>query len=187
MTRLVQSRKWRWVKQEITFKRDALGRETRREVGGFRLAQRYNEAGQLTAQTAGPKSPVDIGISRLGWHVPSGEGTPRRSGTVNRIYEYDRAFAPVRVDDGLWGDVRLDYDDNGQIVADGGARGYRTLQLRCSAQSRGCIVLSAVLHRKRRLRASVRRDVRDSHSVGKTFALAAHIRWRRANRAWSER
>ncbi len=108
---------------KITFTHDVLGRETHREIGSFGLAQRYDEAGQLIAQSAGPKSPVDLGISRLGWNVPSGEGTPRRSGTVNRVYEYDRAFAPVRIDDGMWGEIRFDHDDNGQLVSAEGARG----------------------------------------------------------------
>lgn len=108
---------------EIGFRYDALGREIRREIGSFGLAQRYDDAGQLVAQSAGPKSPVDLGISRLGWNVPSGEGVPRRSGTVSRVYEYDRAFAPVRVDDGMWGEIRFDYDGNGQLISAEGARG----------------------------------------------------------------
>lgn len=108
---------------EITFRRDALGQETRREIGGFGLAQRYDEAGQLAAQSAGPKNPVDFGMSRLGWNVPSGEGMSKRSRTVARVYEYDRAFAPVRIDDSLWGEIRFDYDDNGQMLQAAGARG----------------------------------------------------------------
>lgn len=108
---------------EIAFRHDVLGRETGREIGGFSLAQRYDDAGQLVAQAAGSKSPVELGISRLGWNVPSGEGTPRRSGAVSRVYEYDRAFAPVRIDDGMWGEIRFDYDDNGQLVSAEGARG----------------------------------------------------------------
>lgn len=108
---------------EIAFRHDVLGRETRREIAGFCLVQSYDEAGQLAVQFAGPKSPVDIGTSRLGWNVPSGEGSLQRSGTVARTYEYDRAFAPSRIDEGLWGEVRFDYDDNGQIHQTQGARG----------------------------------------------------------------
>lgn len=108
---------------EIVFRRDALGQETRREAGGFSLAQRYDDAGQLVAQAAGGKSPVDIGISRLGWNVPQGEGARKRGGAVSRVYEYDRAFAPLRIDDSLWGEQRFDYDNNGQLVGAEGSRG----------------------------------------------------------------
>ncbi len=108
---------------QITFQRDLLGREIGRETGGFGLSQRYDVTGQLAAQVAGPKSPADIGISRLGWSVPSGEGQPKRQGTIARIYQYDRAFAPMRIDDGLWGEVRFEYDDNGQVISAEGTRG----------------------------------------------------------------
>ena len=86
------------------------------------LGQRYDTAGQLVAQSAGARQPASLGRSTLGWNVPSGEGVTRRDG-IQRRYEYDRALAPTRIDDGLWGELRFDYDDNGQLTRAAGARG----------------------------------------------------------------
>ncbi len=81
---------------EFAFARDALGRETKRSGRAFVLDQRFDAAGQLTAQAAGG---------------------------VKRAYEYDRAFAPVRIDDSLWGETKLAYDGNGQLASADGAAG----------------------------------------------------------------
>ena len=81
---------------EFAFARDALGRETKRSGKAFALDQRFDAAGQLTTQAAGG---------------------------VKRAYEYDRAFAPVRIDDSLWGETKLAYDGNGQLASADGAAG----------------------------------------------------------------
>ena len=95
---------------EFAFARDALGRETKRSGKAFALDQRFDAAGQLTTQAAGG---------------------------VKRAYEYDRAFAPVRIDDPLWGETKLAYDGNGQLAsADGAASAERSPMTR-RGMSRG--------------------------------------------------
>lgn len=105
--------------REFTFKRDSLGRETERRMGGFNLLQRFDAAGQLTAQAAGPAVANNLDVSRLGWTIPSSSG-PRsaraKPGQIRRLYEYDRAFAPIRIDDSSWGKRQFTYDDNGQLT-----------------------------------------------------------------------
>jgi YD repeat-containing protein len=82
---------------QFGFAHDALGRQIRRSGGrAFTLEQRFDAAGQLTGQS---------------------------SGQVKRAYEYDRAFAPVRIDDSLWGETKLAYDGNGQLASADGASG----------------------------------------------------------------
>ncbi|MFB9913682.1 RHS repeat-associated core domain-containing protein [Rhizobium paknamense] len=116
---------------EISFKRDVLGRETERRMGGFHLLQKFDAAGQLTAQAAGPAVAGGLDVSRLGWNIPGGGGdrsARAKPGHVHRIYEYDRAFAPVSIDDGLWGKRQFTYDDNGQLTDSEAAFGSERFQ-----------------------------------------------------------
>ncbi|WHA44059.1 glycohydrolase toxin TNT-related protein [Agrobacterium larrymoorei] len=105
---------------EITFERDSFGHEKARRMDGFNLLQRFDPAGQLVAQVAGPAAAHGLDASRLGWQFDRGNA-PRQAGAiaehVHRIYEYDRAFAPVSIDDGLWGKRQFTYDDNGQLTS----------------------------------------------------------------------
>jgi YD repeat-containing protein len=87
---------------QFSFTRDALGRQTRRETGrgggkAFALDQQFDAVGQLTSQSSGS--------------------------SVKRHYDYDRAFAPVRIDDTVWGETKLAYDANGQLGRRMGHRG----------------------------------------------------------------
>lgn len=104
---------------EISFERDIFGQEKARRMGGFNLLQRFDPAGQLVAQVAGPAMSNGLDVSRLGWRFDRGAG-PKPAGAIpdhiQRTYEYDRAFAPVSIDDGLWGKRQFTYDDNGQVT-----------------------------------------------------------------------
>ncbi|MVA71946.1 hypothetical protein GOZ81_12765 [Agrobacterium vitis] len=116
---------------EITFKRDVLGHETERRMGGFHLLQRFDAAGQLAAQAAGPAVAGGLDVSRLGWNIPGGGGdrsARARPGRIHRVYEYDRAFAPTSIDDGLWGKRQYTYDDNGQLTDSEAAFGSERYQ-----------------------------------------------------------
>ncbi|MBF2715071.1 RHS repeat-associated core domain-containing protein [Agrobacterium vitis] len=116
---------------EITFKRDVLGRETERRMGGFHLLQRFDAAGQLAAQAAGPAVAGGLDVSRLGWNIPGGGGersARARPGHIHRVYEYDRAFAPTSIEDGLWGKRQYTYDDNGQLTDSEAAFGSERFQ-----------------------------------------------------------
>jgi YD repeat-containing protein len=42
---------------------------------------------------------------------------------ARRLYAYDRAFAPVKIDDAIWGETRFAHDRNGQIASADGASG----------------------------------------------------------------
>ncbi|WP_320196889.1 RHS repeat-associated core domain-containing protein (plasmid) [Agrobacterium rosae] len=104
---------------EISFERDIFGQEKARRMGGFNLLQRFDPAGQLVAQVAGLAMSNGLDVSRLGWRFDRGAG-PKPAGAtpdhIQRTYEYDRAFAPVSIDDGLWGKRQFTYDDNGQLT-----------------------------------------------------------------------
>ncbi len=104
---------------EISFERDIFGQEKARRMGGFNLLQRFDPAGQLVAQVAGPAMSNGLDVSRLGWRFDRGAG-PKPAGAIpdhiQRTYEYDRAFAPVSIDDGIWGKRQFTYDDNGQLT-----------------------------------------------------------------------
>ncbi|MFK3780270.1 RHS repeat-associated core domain-containing protein [Agrobacterium sp. NPDC089420] len=104
---------------EITFERDSFGHEKARRMGGFTLLQRFDPAAQLVAQVAGPAATHGLDASRLGWQFDRGNA-PKPAGALpehaHRVYEYDRAFAPVSIDDGLWGKRQFTYDDNGQLT-----------------------------------------------------------------------
>ncbi|MGO4449870.1 RHS repeat-associated core domain-containing protein [Phyllobacterium sp. TAF24] len=102
--------------------RDVLDREVKRHsASGFTLDQQYDIAGQLVTQRAGSAHSGPRVVTPLGATIASA-GTSK---TVNcqRLYQYDRAFAPVRVDDGLWGETKLAYDDNGQLASSTSAAG----------------------------------------------------------------
>jgi YD repeat-containing protein len=79
----------------LTFTRDTLGREIRREHGQFALAQGYDTAGQLTRQQ------ITAGTRVL----------------QERSYGYDPAGLPVRVSDLLRGTRAMDLDPLGRITA----------------------------------------------------------------------
>lgn len=116
---------------EFTFKYDSLGQETERRMGGFNLLQRFDATGQLTAQAAGPAIASNLDVSRLGWTIPSsaGAGSARaKPGQIRRLYEYDRAFAPISIDDSTWGKRQLTYDDNGQMTDADAAFGSERFQ-----------------------------------------------------------
>lgn len=105
---------------EISFERDGFGQEKARRMGGFNLLQRFDKAGQLVVQVAGPATEHGLDASRLGWQFDRGSA-PKPAGATpehaHRIYEYDRAFAPVSIDDGLRGKRQFTYDDNGQLTS----------------------------------------------------------------------
>lgn len=106
----------------IAFSRDALGRETERRLArGFGLEQRFDAAGQLIEQQAGGGQASANRVSPLGINVPLGEAAAQSG--ARRLYEYDRAFAPVRIDDALWGETKIAYDENGQLASSLGASG----------------------------------------------------------------
>uniref|UniRef100_UPI0025959296 hypothetical protein n=1 Tax=uncultured Methylobacterium sp. TaxID=157278 RepID=UPI0025959296 len=77
----------------IAFTRDALGRETGRASGGFRLEQAFDPLGQILRQRAG-----------TGSHA------------LERRWSWNRAFEPVSIADGLWGGTVYATDANGQVT-----------------------------------------------------------------------
>ena len=97
----------------IAIERDALGRETARSSGAFRLDQRFDAAGQLIEQRA-PLNPRDARRTALGTRRDVVPSPSQRA--IARLYEYDRAFAPVRINDEGWGETRHAYDANGQVA-----------------------------------------------------------------------
>ena len=104
---------------DITFEPDSFGQEKARRMGGFNLLQRFDPVGQLVAQVAGPSAAHGLDASRLGWQFDRGNALKPTGAIpehVHRVYEYDRAFAPVSIDDGLWGKRQFTYDDNGQLT-----------------------------------------------------------------------
>ncbi len=94
----------------LVFDRDALGREVRRgSASGFRLDQAWDAVGQLLRQSAG-QGPSDLdGLTAA--RAKAGLGTG-----AQRHYRWDRAGAPVGVDDLIWGATRYGYDANGQVA-----------------------------------------------------------------------
>jgi RHS repeat-associated protein len=107
----------------FTFSRDALGRETQRTTGtGFELMQRFDPAGQLIEQRAGAAQISRHSVSALGLNLPL-PATADSGPQARRLYAYDRAFAPVKVDDAIWGETRFAHDGNGQIASADGASG----------------------------------------------------------------
>ena len=94
----------------FAFGRDALGREVRRSsAAGFRLDQAWDGVGQLRSQSAGHGTSDLDGLSAA--RAKAGPGTG-----AQRHYDWDRAGAPVGIDDLLWGETRYGYDANGQVA-----------------------------------------------------------------------
>src|SRR5262249_27910647 len=75
------------------FKRDALGRETRREsAAGFQLTSAYDAVGQLIEQKTG-RIRKDAGITGPMFGVASATVGPVTQ--INRAYEWDKAASPL--------------------------------------------------------------------------------------------
>ncbi|TCQ95075.1 RHS repeat-associated core domain-containing protein [Neorhizobium sp. JUb45] len=111
---------------EFSFRRDLFGQEIERQMGDFHLLQRFDPAGQLVAQAAGPARAGSLDVSRLGWNVPGGGGersAKAKPGQIRRVYDYDRAFAPLSVDHSIWGKRSFAYDDNAQMTEAGSPSG----------------------------------------------------------------
>jgi YD repeat-containing protein len=110
------------------FSRDAFGHETGRRFGsGFELTQRFDPAGQLIEQRAGSAQTWRPSVSPLGLNLPT-PATADSAPQARRLYAYDRAFAPVKIDDALWGETRFAHDGNGQIASADGASGTERFQ-----------------------------------------------------------
>ncbi|KQP26506.1 hypothetical protein ASF27_21140 [Methylobacterium sp. Leaf102] len=87
----------------LRFTRDAAGRETLREsAAGFRLEQGWDAAGQLTRQRGG-----------LG---PAARPGQALAPSLERVYAWDRSFAPSRITDARWGETVYGSDPAGQIA-----------------------------------------------------------------------
>ena len=81
----------------LLFDRDTLGREVRRaSAAGFRLDQAWDAVGQLRNQSAGHGPPDLDGLGAAKAKAEPGTASQRH-------YAWDRAGAPVGVDDLLWG------------------------------------------------------------------------------------
>lgn len=95
----------------LSFQYDSLGRETRRSSPvGFHLTSRHDVVGQLVEQIGGC-NPAERML-----HAAFGETTARGPAhAIQRGYRWDRAFSPLAILDGLWGETVYDYDDNGQV------------------------------------------------------------------------
>jgi RHS repeat-associated protein len=105
------------------FSRDALGRETGRRSGsGFELTQRFDPSGQLIEHRAGAAQTSRLSVSPLGLNLPT-PATADSAPQARRLYAYDRAFAPVKIVDAIWGETKFAHDGNGQIASADGASG----------------------------------------------------------------
>lgn len=91
----------------LVFTRDVLGQETQRaSAKGFCLDQSFDAVGQLMMQRAGQGVP---GLARL--------STPQTLGAAaQRLYAWDKASAPLSIDDLNWGQTCYHYDANGQVA-----------------------------------------------------------------------
>ena len=94
----------------LAFKRDAMGRETRRESGrGFHLDQAYDAVGQLIAQMANRREAGPLSAHRFGaWPQEAGH-------SIERSYTWSKASEPETITDALWGETAYRYDANGQV------------------------------------------------------------------------
>ena len=96
----------------LSFTRDALGRETRREsTAGFRLTSAYDAVGQLIEQKAGR---VRKGAG-VGARFGIASATVGPVAQINRAYSWDKASSPLEIIDAIWGETRFTYDNNGQV------------------------------------------------------------------------
>jgi RHS repeat-associated protein len=101
----------------LLFQRDALGREVERTVGtdfrsvhssphsSFRLRQSYDSVGQLTEQNVDWPGGLGAGPEMM-----------RGAGTLQRRYQWNKAFEPLSVAETLWGKTDYQYDANGQVI-----------------------------------------------------------------------
>ena len=97
----------------LSFKSDALGRETRREsAAGFRLDSAYDMVGLLIRQKAG-RAGKEANVTGSVFGVASATVAPQAQ--INRAYEWDKASSPLAIIDAIWGETRFTYDNNGQI------------------------------------------------------------------------
>ena len=97
----------------LTLDHDAAGRELRRaSAAGFVLESSWDAAGQLVRQVGGRGRSSGLGAGKV----------------LERVYGWDRAYAPVSVADLRWGGTGYRYDRNGQVVegrhGDGSAERY---------------------------------------------------------------
>jgi hypothetical protein len=94
-----------------------LRRESR---GGFSLEQEFDAVGQLLKQRAGRAAAGAFGAAS---HAKTPHGN-----VVERSYSWSKAFEPVRIADGLWGETSYAYDRNGQVTdtkfGDGGGERF---------------------------------------------------------------
>ncbi|MBI6549573.1 RHS repeat protein, partial [Xenorhabdus sp. VLS] len=96
----------------LTFRHDALGRETVREsANGFILASRYTATGLLAHQSAGQAT--QFFRETLAQNDPH---FPPQASAVNRSWQYDRAHNVRVIDDSRWGQTRYRYNTNDQIL-----------------------------------------------------------------------
>ncbi|WP_454815031.1 RHS repeat-associated core domain-containing protein [Labrys neptuniae] len=102
----------------LVFERDALGQELSRATStGFAVNQRYDAVGQLRAQHIGPVArPFGAALDMKGKHLASASRGIGGGAMVERVYAWDKAFAPTAIKDGIWGGLGYDYDINGQII-----------------------------------------------------------------------
>jgi len=96
----------------LSFKRDALGRETRRGSAGFRLDSAYDTVGHLIEQKAG-RARKDMAVTGSMSGVASATVGPQAQ--INRTYEWDKAASPLAIIDAIWGETRFTYDNSGQV------------------------------------------------------------------------
>ncbi|MFC2250029.1 RHS repeat-associated core domain-containing protein [Labrys portucalensis] len=97
----------------LSFRHDALGRETRRSSpAGFELTSRHDAVGQLIEQTGGG-DPAECMRQGVFGEARSRSASP----AIERRYRWDRANSPLAILDGLWGETTYEYDANGQVAA----------------------------------------------------------------------
>ena len=95
----------------LVFKRNAVGRETRRESGsGFHLDQAYDGIGQLIAQGSRQREAGPLAAHRFGV-------SPQEPGrSIERRYTWSKAFEPETITEALWGETAYRYDAIGQVT-----------------------------------------------------------------------
>lgn len=101
----------------LLFRRDALGREMSRASGaGFSLEQRYDVIGQLVRQSAGVVPGITGGGLEAALAAERAARGPTAAPVMERLYGWDKAFAPTVIADAAWGKLDYTYDANGQIT-----------------------------------------------------------------------
>ncbi|RJE85363.1 RHS repeat-associated core domain-containing protein [Paracoccus onubensis] len=102
----------------LSFRHDPRGLEQlRASSAGFAQAQGHTIMGQLTEQMAGPltRLPDEARTGGLGRGMPI-EIATRMGALTHRSYDWDRAGRAITVNDRIMGQVRLDYDNRGQVT-----------------------------------------------------------------------